>query len=435
MALLCLASLAGGKLFRASTDNHYVHMAKGWLQGRLHLDGRPPHGNDWGKVTTLELRDGRVVRGFPCKTESCHLTRRQEHVEIWKPTDSATWVRLPRRDIVSRQSTWYVTFPPGPALLMLPFVALWGLAFWDVAFTVVAAALVPAILVRFLDRERGLADGNAPSHLWIAVAWTLASPACFVGANGNVWFTAQILGALFMFLYIEAAWTAERPMRAGLWLAMATACRVSMFFAAPLFLAAWWSRGRDLRALLRFAAPLVVVGVAMAWHNWARFDNPFEFGHRFLDIRWQDRLQEVGLFSHLYLWRNLQCAFLLLPQVQPGFRVSIHGMSLLLSTPWLLALVNARDRFPRRAGLWLSAGLVALPSLLYQNTGQMQFSYRFALDYLPLVVVGLVMGGGARRRYFVPLVLVGAAVGIYGAWMFGHAPGRLFVHSLWPFEE
>lgn len=145
------------------------------------------------------------------------------------------------------------------------------------------------------------------------------------------------------------------------------------------------------------------------------------------------------MFHPMYLSRNLQCLLTLLPQFHGSFpfvRVSIHGMALPLTTPWLVCLLWARDKFPQRAGLWLAALAVALPSLFYQNSGQLQLTYRFALDWLPMVLVALVVGGGARRRLFPVLVLVAAIIHVYGAWMFGHRLGRLFVLEPlgWPFE-
>ena len=435
-AFLVLAALAGPGLLRPGRDNHFVHMAAGWLDGRLALVGEPPgypkRHDDWGRVWTLTLRDGGTLRGYPCVTAVCEQRRRQG-VETWF-RGGGERVELRRSDIVGRASRWYVTFPPGPALVMLPFVAIWGLGFLDVLFTALAAALIPAVLVRLLERVR---PGHLREHLWAAAAWTVASPACFVGAHGSVWFTAQVLGALFLALHLDAAWDARQPARAGLWLGLAAACRVTVGFAALFFVLEWWRGGRRLADLLRFLGPLALIGAAMAALNWLRFADPFEFGHRYLDIRWQTRIQTFGMFSPHYLWRNLQCMLWLAPQLvagAPSLRWSIHGMGLLVGSPWLLLLLRARQRFPQRAGLALAAAAVAVPDLLYQNSGQVQFSYRFALDFLPLLLVLLVVGGGARGRWFPALVVLAAALQLYGAWMFARDPGHLFVRDpWWPF--
>lgn len=436
-AFVALAVLAGDDLLRASANNHYAHMAQGWLDGRLALAGDPPGYprayDDWGRVHTLELRDGTVLRGFPCRTQACAERRRRERIETFFTTDKrAHDVSLAQ--IAARRGTWYVTFPPGPALVILPGVALWGLGFPDVLFTALVGAAIPALLLGLFARVR---PGRPREHLAACAAWTLASPACFVAAHGSVWFTAQVLSAMFLVLHLGAAWSAERPARAGLWLGLAAACRPHLALAAIFFLLEWRREGKRWPALVRFAAPLAAIGAALAIFNYVRFGDPLEFGHRYLEIRWQERIQTFGEFSLHYLRRNLECLLWLWPQVRLAplsVRWSIHGMGLLLGSPWLLCLLGAREPLPQRRGLWLAALAVAIPPLLYHNSGQLQFSYRFMLDFLPILLVLLVAGGGAARRAFVPLVVAAAALQVYGAWLFQRAPGQLFVADpWWPF--
>ncbi len=443
-----LAVIAGERLLRPSANNHFSHLATGWLEGRMHLEGRPPgyprRHNDWGLVTTLTLAEGDEIRALRCRTNACKERRQKEHIELWWTESEGhmdTLRAFSRGEIRSRRQTWYVTFPPGPALFFVPGVAIWGLAFADVLLTALLAALIPALLVGFLDRLRGTDQGRGREHLWIAAAWALASPALFVGAHGSVWFTAQICGALFLTLHIITGWDARRPLLAGLSLGMAVACRPTMALALPFFAAEWWRTGHRLRSALAFAAPIALIGGALMWHNAVRFGDVFEFGHRYLDIRWQERMQSVGQFSPHYLRRNIECMLWLAPQLSlgaPYLRWSMHGMGLLLASPWLLLLAAARRRFPQRAGLRVAALALALPPLLYHNSGQLQLSYRFALDYLPLLVILLVVGGGLhtpiKRRTFAALVLISGALALYGAWNFQRAPGLIFVHDLaWPF--
>ena len=85
---------------------------------------------------------------------------------------------------------------------------------------------------------------------------------------------------------------------AGVWLALAIACRPIDHLPAVLVFAVVLVATRPRpRALVRFAVPLVIAGAAIAWLNWVRFEDPFEFGHRFLAIRWQARMQQTGLFA------------------------------------------------------------------------------------------------------------------------------------------
>ncbi|HZX40315.1 MAG TPA: hypothetical protein VFE93_00670, partial [Myxococcaceae bacterium] len=158
------------------------------------------------------------------------------------------------------------------------------------------------------------------------------------------------------------------------------------------------------------AAPLALLAMAF---NWARFGSPGEFGHRFLyDNRVNVDIDTHGLFSPVYLWRNLEAAFLMLPRVQwSPFRLGYdpRGLSLLVTMPWLVLLLFPRTRPRLHWPVWLTVGVCALPGLFYQNTGYMQFGFRFSLDYVPYLVLLLGLSGWSFKKPLVQ-VLVGAAV-------------------------
>jgi len=129
-----------------------------------------------------------------------------------------------------------------------------------------------------------------------------------------------------------------------------------------------------------------------------------------------------GLFSLVYLARNLEAAFLMVPRVQwSPFRLSYdpRGLSMLLTMPWLVLLAFPRTRPRLHWPMWLTVAVTALPGLFYQNTGYMQFGFRFSLDYTPYLVLLLGLSGWSFRKPLVQ-VLVGAAlvVNTWGALAF-----------------
>ncbi len=447
-----LAILAGPSLTKPSANNHFVHMASGWLHGRLHHEGQPPgycdakrrragkcrhhRYDDWAVLRTLEFADGSSVQAFPCRTQPCKDARRTEGVETWYVTGRG-WTDYPRGEARRGAQTWYVSFPPGPAAALLPAVAVWGLATPDVLLTALVAACIPVVLLVFLDRTRGTEHGRGTEHLLLAAALGLGSPACFLGANGSVWFTAQIFGALALTAYLSCAWDLHRPGWAGVFLGLAVACRPTMAVAVLFFAWEWWRRGRPVPALVRFAGPVLLIGAALMLHNLARFDDAFEFGHRFLDIRWQARIQQYGLFHPRYLGRNLECLLWLLPkQIWPP-KVSIHGSALWVFSPWVLLAFAVRGRFAQKWGLLLTMLALMVPALLYQNSGQTQPTYRFAMLWLPVLATVMAHGGALRlRRLAIVLVVLSIAMQSWAAWMFVRKKGQLFVTDPlgWPFE-
>lgn len=457
--LVLLVGLSGpARILTPSHAPHYTYLANSWLQGRLDLGGDPPgyssrtH-DDWARVVSLTLADGTVVEGRPCVTRACSETlaalreeTRRRHEAIL-PLASETPRFVATQEVTARARRWYVSFPPAPALLSLPFTALFGLATPDRLLTILLAAVIPWLVLRLLARQR-TGDVNAastPSELWVTGALALASPLVVVASNPSVWFTAHVVCVVASLVYVDALVDLRRPGLAGAALAVAMASRPHVALGALLFVWLATRRRAAPDVWLRFLAPLVLVGLTLAVHNYVRFDDPFEFGHAYLDIRWQRRMQEVGLFSITYLPRNLAC-LLLLPPVfvarSPWVLASVHGIALTFTTPWLACAAAPRREADVEAhalpagALLVTAALVAIPNLLYQNSGQVQFTYRFALDWIVYLIPILGASVWPRTWLFRALVVGATAVCLHGAFWTNTSPERSFVLDPlgWPFE-
>ena len=175
--------------------------------------------------------------------------------------------------------------------------------------------------------------------------------------------------------------------------------------------------------LLQPLWPCLVVGLSLLWMNHIRFQSLTEFGHTYLATGTIGRIKTYGLFNFHFLSKNLSALFTLLPRLQPDapfIVVSSHGMSVLLTTPALLYLLRPRARetpvdvFWHRL-LWCTVAAVAIPHLLYQNTGYEQFGYRFSIDYMPYLVALLAVGKHPITRTFKAAIVFGMLVNAFGA--------------------
>ena len=156
--------------------------------------------------------------------------------------------------------------------------------------------------------------------------------------------------------------------------------------------------------------------MALAAYNYARFENPFEFGHKFLAVQWQERMFRFGLFNYHFLSRNLAAALVLLPRIMthyPYVKISQHGMSLLVTSPNLAYTVMPQEQSPLPRRSWYTILTTALPSLLYQNSGYVQFGYRFSLDYMIYFMVLLASATGRSRGSSRALVVVAFVMNLF----------------------
>jgi hypothetical protein len=199
-----------------------------------------------------------------------------------------------------------------------------------------------------------------------------------------------------------------------------------------------------LGPLLRFLLPAALLFVAGGVHNYLRFGQPLEFGHSYLTTLQADNIQRFGLMNYQYLPRHLAVALCLLPKLLPTapyLQISYHGLALWLTTPALFCLLwpESAALSGRRRQLALGLLVSILPTmiagLLYQNSGYIQFGYRFSLDYtLPLVLLlALLRPHGVTTLGFRGLVLWGVAVNLFGAITFGRM-WQFYFNGLFPVQ-
>jgi hypothetical protein len=426
---------SGPRLKRHSQYNHFVYLAEGWLDGRLSLKGQPPNENDWARVEVLKLTDGRTVRG---KFGSTGASDR-----FYLTTGGSETIGP--EEIAGRETIRYVSFPPFPAVPMVPFVAVAGMAFNDVVFTVVWAAFNPLLLFLLLRElvRRGYSRRSVTDDLLLTALLGVGSVYYYSAVLGQVWYTAHVIGVSIVILYAWASLDAAHPWRAGLLLGLGFATRTPLGFMFPLFLweavrvaggwRALWQKLRQERRLpagllprlIKCAIPAAALLVLLFAHNRARFDDFTVFGHEYLNISWKERLERWGLFNYHFLSRNLACALVLLPKIlvsYPFVQYSRHGLSLFVTSPNLAWLFGRREKSPLAAGWWITSAAAAIPSLLYQNSGYQQFGYRFSNDYIVFLILLLAVGGQRFGRVFKLLLILAAAINLFGAITFDRYP-------------
>lgn len=425
IGLLVFGAFAGPRLKIHSQDNHFVYLADAFLQGSVELVRRPHHQNDWASYEVLTLKGESAVKYGP--EVSGFFTRRPG-----KPNEFRTLQKqdldIPPRDRGESTKRTFVSFPPMPALLMLPSVAVIGYGTNDVIFTVAFAALNVALvfgLLRLL-RTRGHTQRTDGELLWLTVLFSFGTAHLWCSVLGQVWFTALVVGVTFQLGFVYFALDARRPLLAGLCLAAAFSTRATLVVAALFFYLQlfWPSDGQRLPArdlwkrFALFSAPCLVAGLLLLWYNYARFSDPMEFGHTYLAGGTIPRIRDWGLFHPHFIERNLAAAFAVVPKVTdaaPYVKLSKHGMSLLLTTPALLWLLRSRGTGRLGWQVGLTTLVVVVPILLYQNTGWEQFGFRFLLDFLPWLIVLLALGRFRLSGWFKAAVVVGILVNAVGA--------------------
>jgi hypothetical protein len=317
----------------------------------------------------------------------------------------------------------YVVYGPFPALLLMPLVPVFQRGTPDV-FVLALTALAGVWAFRaLLVSLHGPADRVRLAA--VTLTFALGTAMHYGAALGNVWLHAQVTATA---LQAAALWAAVsgRPLASGGLLGLTVLTRPTTTLALPL--AAWLLATRRERepgasragagAWLALGLPVAAAVALHAAYNWARFGSPLDagYGRILMDRDLLKVVEQHGQFSLHFLPGNLAGWLARLPVWKDGRLVpDPHGMSLLLTTPYLLLAF-----WPRKVTRleWAAAatfGIASLPSLLYYNDGWAQFGQRFALDgIVPALVVASFGAERAPRALVVALALWGAAVGAWG---------------------
>jgi hypothetical protein len=394
---IVFAAFAGPQRLTEHTQyNHYALLADAWLHGRQNLpNGPPPYAQN--------------------------------------------------NDFAQFEGKTYISFPPLPAMLMLPFVKLSGAPenFRDGQFVIWLAAVAPAVLLLVLEKLRrtGRSARSEKENVALSLLYAMGTVYFFTAVEGTVWFAAMVVAAAALGIYTLAALDAELPWLAGAMMGCAYLSRPPVLWTSALFAleglrvsctgglpaeGTFLARLRslpariDLKALARryveFSAPILVAFAFVAWTNWTRYHraSPFPFDHEFLTVAWHARIEKWGLVGYHYLGKNLGVALTSLPWLPPRdaahvdapFKINEHGLALWFTSPFYFWLLWPRrfDAHPERKWLYavvaVAAAIPAAMDLLYQNTGWRQFGYRFSNDYSVLLFVMLAVGGRPLRWSF-----------------------------------
>lgn len=330
----------------------------------------------------------------------------------------------------------YLYWSPAPAILLMPFVALFGVGFSDVVFTVVLGAL-DVVLVAALLRAAVAAGAvrlDRRRRAVLVTCFALGTVHLTLAPFGRVWFTSQLVG----FAGVALAYLVALRMRgaaafllAGLCLATAAATRNNMVFTG--FWPAWWmlrqaSRGTPGTTGARWPrlAGLLALGVfpiaatvgLLALYNQVRFGAPLENGFHFhaMGEGFVADYRRYGGFSLHYLPRNILYQYITYPI--PTRPTSVQGGGLFWMTPPFLAAFWGLSSRPRASviALLLSIGVTSVPIFLLMGTGFLQWGPRYTLDFtVPLLLLTAL---GLRRwplRWALLALLPAVGVYLFGA--------------------
>lgn len=302
---------------------------------------------------------------------------------------------------------FYCPYPPLPAVLLAPFVAILGGVVTTAAacraLSTVNVLLFDACLER-LPRFLNLPPFDAPTRVAVDLFFAFGTVTWHNAHMGGDWHLAHAVTLAAGLLALREFLGAGRPMAIGAFVAAIlltrpTAALACVAFVLPLL------RGRKGGRLARLLAMPALGLILLGAYNAARFGDPLDFGYdrMILAGKGKELMEQYGQFSVHYISRNFFWFFLApsWPRMAPGFPIGFdpRGLSLFVASPALLyafagVVQQWNAKFVRHAALGIALCLV--PLLMYFNTGFWQFGHRFSMDYMAPMMMLVALGIAAR---------------------------------------
>lgn len=322
---------------------------------------------------------------------------------------------------------YYVSFPPFPSVVMLPFVLIFGTDTPNNLIIMIITLLIAAAAFKLC----GYAGYDAKDSAILGLFITFGSNLMWMSTMGGVWFLAQSIMMLLLLLAAIAAYKGKQALAYAL-VALSVGCRP---FAAVAFapLMVWFYAKNRQRGMGKLAAlfcqwkawiPVALIAAAMMWYNYIRFDNPLEFGHNYLP---EFVGSEHGQFDIYYLKDNLLKLLFYPVRIKKGLTLDypfFDGFMFYVANPLFILFFAAAVRNvlrhgvkPVRIALCAAMAVMLICLCLHKTLGGWQFGARYTCDMLPMALMYMCLSGGVKRlkTWEKGAAVFGIAFNIYGA--------------------
>ncbi len=333
-------------------------------------------------------------------------------------------------ELILRDGLSYTIYPPMPALLLVPFVAVWGLSFSQVFASILLGSINVSLVFLLMRRL----TESFEKQIWMTLLFGYGTIYWYTSTIGSVWYFAHIVSLFFLFLAIYETFGKRRVFLIGLLLGASYWSRILTVLTLPFFiimLSDLWlplSPGRSILKRIKLRPLLLLslgVGVFICLnflYNYVRFGSPFDVAYSMHTISeakakvspWFDQ----GLFSLSYMRHHLY-TFLLQPpafiESWPYIVPSKVGLSVLITTPVFIFAFAAGIRNRLALACWLAIIPPALLIFTKSGTGWTQFGYRYALDFYPFLLLLTFKGIPDKLKWYHKLLIVlGILVNLWG---------------------
>ena len=322
-----------------------------------------------------------------------------------------------------QQGKYYVIFPPLPAVIIMPVVAIFGDSTNQSIISMIVASV--SVAISFFVFE-SILDDNRKVY-WMTALYAFGSMLWYHAVVGSGWYFAQVCASPFIWLAVYFTLKKKNLFFIGSFIGLAYLCRFPAILSFPFFLylsSNQWLKVKkvDYTKLLSFFGSMAFFVAISLVYNWVRYHHLGHYGYTLLELRPYNINNEYsyGSYSINYVTRNFKAMLDSFPKISNSFPYLIPNMTsmaLWFVFPAILLMIKTPFR-NKLAIASLLAIICVLPStLLHGGVGSSQFGYRYALDIMPFLLILIALS--IKKEFLLwqkTLIILSIIVNFWGIW-------------------
>ncbi len=324
---------------------------------------------------------------------------------------------------------YFVVYPPMPAILLLPFVAVFGSTFYQPTLSILLGAVNVALAYKVLMKL----FKDQKLVYWISILYAFGTIQWYHAEVGSSWYVAHIVALFFLWLSLLEIVTKQRLFLIGLFIGAAYLARLPTILAlifVPIFLREKFLDGNSVKQvkiknIFIFILGLLPALIFNSLYNFLRFGRFDDFAYSLYLQSQSLAIKQLvfphGFFSLYYIPDRIKDIFFSFPvfTAHPPFIIpSLYAMALYIVTPAFFLIIFASFRKRLVYSALIAVLIVSIPSLMKGGNGFTQFGFRYSLDFLPFLLI-LTASGLTNRFNFYPklLIVLSILVNLWGVIM------------------
>lgn len=317
-------------------------------------------------------------------------------------------------DTVFFNNHYYWPLGPLPAIILMPFVAIGkfiGFCFYQGYLNFFLVIFTAIIIFRICKK---INYPGLDSVYWV-IAFIGGSMFLGVTMDSYSWYFSQVITVLLSFLAILEYLGKKRYGLIGLLCGLILLTRVTAAILIIFFILEIITNQENLKNKIRFLLQLSIFPTlslaTVIFYNYIRFNNFFETGYtlQYLENASLAYQKNMGIFKPRNIPGNLYYSLLNPPSPVfennishalkfPFIKADLWGMSIFITSPYLIYIFFLRHKDKISKIAIITIILTFVPILMYYGIGYMQFGYRYALDFMPLLFFLLIRNHAGQHK-------------------------------------